>query len=346
MQKRLGRQTFEVILMYENIYLAHHGILGQKWGVRRYQNRDGSLTRAGRKHRGLSLRPRKTDPVKAIRQASKIAQAKAKQEAQLAKVKAKEEAKLAKIRAKQEADVAKIRKDSKTEQDKALEAVTADEKFGKSTFKNLDKMSDQELSDAIKRLKMEDEYRKLMNATMPIDPKMAKQLSTKDKLQINGEALKVEGTKMVSTALKTAGQEKMTDLMRYAMTKGINYLVQDEAISSNNGSKKKFLAEQEWARNGYKRDYDPKNGTKNRYSDAYSDGSNRAPSTLYSLMTSGKLKANDLSSKELSSLVSYTKDLSNVKTYTDTYRGKKQNGGMTKSEAEDFIKDYLEKYNS
>lgn len=29
--------------------LSHHGILGQKWGVRRYQNKDGSLTEAGKK---------------------------------------------------------------------------------------------------------------------------------------------------------------------------------------------------------------------------------------------------------------------------------------------------------
>ena len=30
-------------------YLVHHGILGQKWGIRRYQNEDGSLTAAGKK---------------------------------------------------------------------------------------------------------------------------------------------------------------------------------------------------------------------------------------------------------------------------------------------------------
>lgn len=39
----------EVLAISYPEYLSHHGILGQKWGVRRYQNKDGSLTAAGKK---------------------------------------------------------------------------------------------------------------------------------------------------------------------------------------------------------------------------------------------------------------------------------------------------------
>ena len=43
---------FHITSSYDD--LEHHGILGQKWGVRRFQNEDGSYTSAGRKRYGES----------------------------------------------------------------------------------------------------------------------------------------------------------------------------------------------------------------------------------------------------------------------------------------------------
>jgi hypothetical protein len=43
--------------MYDELY--HHGIKGQKWGIRRFQNKDGSLTKRGEKrYEKQSAKPR------------------------------------------------------------------------------------------------------------------------------------------------------------------------------------------------------------------------------------------------------------------------------------------------
>ena len=38
-----------MVTMDRNNELKHYGILGMKWGIRRYQNKDGTLTPEGRK---------------------------------------------------------------------------------------------------------------------------------------------------------------------------------------------------------------------------------------------------------------------------------------------------------
>ena len=61
--------------MYYDPYLAHYGVKGMKWGVHRYQNKDGSLTAAGKKKyksQGERLRAKNPERYEAVQNYRKI----------------------------------------------------------------------------------------------------------------------------------------------------------------------------------------------------------------------------------------------------------------------------------
>ena len=76
--------------------LTHHGILGQKWGVRRFQNADGSLTNAGKKRKGLVQTIKDKKKAKMLREAK--ARKKAEQEKKEAIIRSGDEKEIRKIK--------------------------------------------------------------------------------------------------------------------------------------------------------------------------------------------------------------------------------------------------------
>ena len=81
------------MINYEEEYLAHHGVKNQRWGVRRFQNPDGSLTAAGKLrysvgNGGRSI-SKKVDP----KSAAKLKKRQVKETAKLERLKIKEAAK-------------------------------------------------------------------------------------------------------------------------------------------------------------------------------------------------------------------------------------------------------------
>lgn len=109
----------------ENVELQHHGTKGMKWGIRRYQNSDGSLTPAGKKRYGI---------IGSIKERS-AAKKKQKQRAE-----ALEKAREAK----------KTKAEEVAEKKRVLESGTADE-----VMRYKGKLSNKELADAYSRLNYE-----------------------------------------------------------------------------------------------------------------------------------------------------------------------------------------------
>lgn len=114
--------------MYEP-YLEHTGVKGMKWGERRYQNRDGSLTPLGREHYGVGP----------ARKALDSAIKKAKKGANRVKTQVRDIAKKIKTRSDERAE-------------KRLEKAISRGNV-KSILKYVDRLDESELNNALKRAK-------------------------------------------------------------------------------------------------------------------------------------------------------------------------------------------------
>jgi hypothetical protein len=135
---------------FKSDYLTHSGILGMKWGIRRYQNPDGSLTEEGRQHYGVGPAREKEGLVSSIKRKSAEKKTAKQRKAALDKARAAKAAK-----AKQE----KLAKEYEENKQKVLKSGKASE-----VAKYKGQMSNQELSEALNRIRWEKELDKMSSS--------------------------------------------------------------------------------------------------------------------------------------------------------------------------------------
>lgn len=122
--------------------LYHHGIKGQKWGVRRYQNEDGSLTNAGKKRYGTQENFEKQYPAD-------------KKKSDISAINLGREA------TRNAKEINRTLKELEREKTSKKQNI-ANKQIEEAARDNARRMSDQELREAVNRLNMEENYTRMM----------------------------------------------------------------------------------------------------------------------------------------------------------------------------------------
>lgn len=187
---------------------CHSGIKNMKWGVRRYQNPDGSLTPAGRIRYGVGkAREKSASGAKAKVASSKDQERAAARAKRIEARQAKKDARIAEKNARKEAE-------RKREQDaKELQ------RYEELRRKPASKLTAAEMAELTARLTAEKQYKELLRATE--EPKL------------------FDGKKFVVDVLQDSGKKILSGAITYGAGKFINSVVGDEVFKVGNNDSKK-----------------------------------------------------------------------------------------------------------
>lgn len=188
--------------------LQHWGIKGQKWGRRRYQNKDGSLTKAGQKRYNKEVEKLKAETAK-VKEAEKAAATRKKTQAKLDKLEEKKQA------LEERKKALKDNPDGKKEDKPEETPEQRRERLLKSTnpkelYEGKDDLSYQEMNERIMRIDLE----KKLHDRIPVEPtkeqKTAAEYMDKAKTTINSASALY---KSVDDAYTTFANSSIAKLM-------------------------------------------------------------------------------------------------------------------------------------
>ena len=171
-----------------NTELYHHGVKGQRWGIRRYQNKDGSLTSYGKRRYAKELAKLEAEK-KRVRQQEQTA---------------KKMKKLDDMRKDIDERKKALNPDDTPESAKQQKAPSVPKK------RKLSELSNEEIQAKIDRMNLENKYKELAQAQ--IDAVSKKEVS--------------KGRKFTEEVLEKAGKNIATQAAAWAMGTGVNKLIE------------------------------------------------------------------------------------------------------------------------